>query len=251
MGLKEGDLRNLIVPQNHPSLQELARDVLYHVLQALDFLAGQDLVHRDVKPANILYETRAGKYHFALGDFGLSRQIDRAESRVGTPNFLAPEVIYGHKQTHKMDVWSLFVTYLWILDIEGFRRTIRTFTSDEVAFQKISSAGTLPGVNEFQEMAKIDSSERASAAQMLLKCWDGRGLTTRRYTIVPLSNDTSEMTSLLASLVRTNRRARSEGRSARQRASARDNRNVTNRRSGTGDRITKNRRPQNRFSTTE
>jgi serine/threonine protein kinase len=71
MGLKEGTLESFVNSRGG-LLGPLAECVFPHMLRALDFLACNGIVHRDVKPANILYITMlGGQYQFQLGDFGL------------------------------------------------------------------------------------------------------------------------------------------------------------------------------------
>lgn len=67
--------------------------------------------HRDLKPENILIDKSD---EIKVIDFGLSKHLDKnirsLKSRVGTPAYMAPEVIKGHEYDLKCDVWSLGVT---------------------------------------------------------------------------------------------------------------------------------------------
>ena len=69
-------------------------------------------MHRDLKPSNILLHN--GK--IKLGDFGfckgLESQRDLAQTMLGSPIYMAPEVLKGEIYTIKADIWSLgVVTY--------------------------------------------------------------------------------------------------------------------------------------------
>ena len=110
MGLKDGTLESLVQGQSgFPS----TKTVLHQMLQALDCLPFHDIVHHDVKPENVLYLRQPDdQYIFQLGDFGLCNRIVSAHTLVGSPLYLAPEMLLGGEQTHKIDVWSLFVTVL-------------------------------------------------------------------------------------------------------------------------------------------
>jgi serine/threonine protein kinase len=112
MGLKEGTLESLV--ESEGSLPASVTDPIFpQMLQALDFLACNGIIHRDVKPANILYISQlGGQYQFQLGDFGFCNCAISAESNVGTPIYIAPEMRDKGVQTSKADVWSLFVTML-------------------------------------------------------------------------------------------------------------------------------------------
>ncbi|MEW6278511.1 MAG: serine/threonine-protein kinase, partial [Candidatus Eremiobacterota bacterium] len=87
--------------------EELVRAIL-QVLEVLEYLHGQDppVVHRDVKPANVIREFRTGR--IMLVDFGLARpvQVGRAQTSVGTLRYTAIEQIQGRAEP-RSDLYSL------------------------------------------------------------------------------------------------------------------------------------------------
>ncbi len=106
-----GSLKALM---NRPLDREHARKVLGALTDAARGLAyahGQGIVHRDVKPANILV-TRAGKAKVA--DFGLARAIDQSSMTtdgkvLGTASYISPEQARGQRATSASDVYSMGV----------------------------------------------------------------------------------------------------------------------------------------------
>lgn len=190
MGLKDGSLKSLVTGGSFPCMNEtLAWSIFHQMLQALDCLAANGIVHRDVKPENILYISLLhGEFLFQLGDFGLCNRAVSAVTRVGTPIYQAPEVRQRAEQTDKMDVWSLFVTMAWTLDVDGFRLKSERFQSEQQLEQVILAVAASPKMDRIEAMARSDPAMRASAAQMLVKCFEGRGLSTPQNEIPPIGD---------------------------------------------------------------
>lgn len=90
-------------------------DVLAQVASALDAAHAEGLVHRDVKPANILLEPLGtdGAWHAYLADFGLTKHADadtgltRTGQVMGTPSYVAPEQIDQSALNGRADQYSL------------------------------------------------------------------------------------------------------------------------------------------------
>src|SRR5439155_25524100 len=85
--------------------------VLVDTARALAFAHEQGVVHRDVKPANILL-TRAGRAKVA--DFGLARAIDQSSMTtegklIGTATYMSPEQAKGARATSASDVYAMGV----------------------------------------------------------------------------------------------------------------------------------------------
>ena len=113
MGLVEGsDLRELLRREGRLDL-ERAIGLVGQAAEALDAAHLAGLVHRDVKPANILVRDESGGEHAYVCDFGLARHLSSASSLtsdsdlVGTIDYVSPEQIQGGEIDGRADVYSL------------------------------------------------------------------------------------------------------------------------------------------------
>lgn len=96
-----------------------ARRLSAEALEAVRFLHGLDLMHRDLKPGNILLKTGAdGLLHACVADFGFAKLLVEGTlpmTVVGTPEYMAPEILkmwfagqsVGDPYTKHADLWSL------------------------------------------------------------------------------------------------------------------------------------------------
>jgi len=93
-----------------------ACQIMAEIAEALAFAHERGVIHRDVKPANLML---SGGGRCKLADFGLailnSRFSDKSASGIaGTPQFIAPELIKGEPASPQSDIYSLGAT-LWFL----------------------------------------------------------------------------------------------------------------------------------------
>jgi serine/threonine-protein kinase len=89
--------------------------LLAQVAHALAYVHAAGVLHRDVKPENILVTRRGGQPWALLSDFGLAwvagaRQLTRSTQLLGTPAYLAPELLAGRGYGPAVDVYALGVT---------------------------------------------------------------------------------------------------------------------------------------------
>jgi WD40 repeat protein len=109
-----------------------ATDILAQVASALDAAHARGLVHRDVKPSNVLLDTGArpdGSDHVYLADFGLTKRVSEETGigddghLLGTIDYVAPEQIAGEEINGRADVYSLgCVLYECLVGQPPFRR---------------------------------------------------------------------------------------------------------------------------------
>ena len=179
MTLYEGSLAQLdeadIIRQ-----ESLVETVLFHMLQALDFLAFHNLCHRDVKPENILYTGyREARWtcHFVLADFGLSKTALTGTTEVGTDMYKAPEVFTGQLIDSKVDVWSLVVSIMKIHPDLTFPEAAHV-SNPQAVHRAVQRFGE--DFPYYRRMAQVDLDQHASARDVLHARFDGKGVYQRR-----------------------------------------------------------------------
>ncbi len=111
--VRGGDVRSLLRREGPLSAERVA-SIVSPVASALDAAHAVGLVHRDVKPANILLDRRPGRPdHVYLSDFGLSKSAEvslgltAAGQFLGTPDYTAPEQIEGLPVDGRTDQYAL------------------------------------------------------------------------------------------------------------------------------------------------
>ena len=98
---------------------------------ALEYMHNLDLVYRDLKPENVLFDTKG---YLKLVDFGFAKRVrGRTWSIVGTPEYLAPEIVLGHGYNKAVDWWSLGVM---VYEMVTGRTPFRAIRRDQI-YEKI------------------------------------------------------------------------------------------------------------------
>lgn len=107
------------IKRTGPLQQEEVVSLGLDMCTALELCERKAILHRDIKPSNIYHSDNAG---YKLGDFGISRTLASFRERmsmtgIGTIQYMAPEVYFGGKYDHTVDIYSLgIVLYIYLND---------------------------------------------------------------------------------------------------------------------------------------
>ena len=105
--------------EDKPSIEEACQYILT-ILRGLGYAHSQKIIHRDVKPSNILLEKQTRRLY--ITDFGIAKAINDNMSQisltgeiVGTPTYMSPEQAKGEKADHRSDIYSIGVMFYEML----------------------------------------------------------------------------------------------------------------------------------------
>jgi len=134
-------------------------DLLTQALQALVYLHRRGIIHRDLKPGNILVQNG----HVKLLDFGLATTQQQVDYIVGTPAYIAPEVLLGESSTAASDLYAIGIIFY-----EMFTNR-RPFDDTDFSRLLISTANTALDLTPFEtgNITEGPSADKAEATVML------------------------------------------------------------------------------------
>uniref|UniRef100_A0A4W6ENX3 non-specific serine/threonine protein kinase n=1 Tax=Lates calcarifer TaxID=8187 RepID=A0A4W6ENX3_LATCA len=169
----QGGALTHIVSETRLNEEQIAT-VCEGVLQALTYLHSQGVIHRDIKSDSILL-TLDGR--IKLSDFGfcaqISKDVPKRKSLVGTPYWMAPEVISKAPYGTEVDIWSLGIMVVEMVDGEP-----PYFSDTPITAMKKLRDEAAPSVKNIQRVSPVlkdflgcmltrDTVQRSSAANLL------------------------------------------------------------------------------------
>jgi len=157
--------------------EQQAKRILGQVLEAVDFCHKNGIVHRDIKPDNILLDEQGD---VKLADFGLSTKFTAGEKlnrACGSPSYIAPEILDHNNREYdgaKADVWSIGVV-LYIL-LSGQKPFHGATVHDTLLLVKSSkyempAAASVQAQNLLARLMHPDPAQRCSPQEALQHPW--------------------------------------------------------------------------------
>lgn len=136
-------------------------EITYQILQALIYLEENQIIHRDIKPGNILLNKQG---IVKLGDFGMSKRSVEGENWTafkGTKLYMSPERLKGEEYSFPSEIWSLGVTMAEI--------ALGRFPFDFTNFGTFSVIQHITN-NYMSELAKVQKEMSAELFEFIKEC---------------------------------------------------------------------------------
>ncbi|XP_042149901.1 peripheral plasma membrane protein CASK isoform X3 [Ixodes scapularis] len=151
------------------------------ILEALRYCHENDIIHRDIKPHCVLLATRENSAPVKLGGFGAAIQLEcdyiYSGGRIGTPHFMAPEVVQRKPYGKPADVWScgvlLYVLLTGTLPFLGTKERLH----EAICSGKLNLTGrqwdqiSEYGKDVIQRMLCLDPRDRYTVEELLNHPW--------------------------------------------------------------------------------
>lgn len=172
MECMEGGELSERIPTNGVMPENTAKNVMMQILLALNHIHSKGIVHRDIKPENVMFEGK-GSDNLKMLDFGFGKYMgtpedclrseERAKTRCGTENYMAPEIMGQNGYTSKCDLWSVGVIAYNLL----------TGSAPVLAGESLPGMEKVSAVGKsfVAALLKQDPERRASAKQAMKHPW--------------------------------------------------------------------------------
>ena len=155
---------------------------IIQLIRALQYLHSHRVIHRDLKLGNLFLND---KMELKVGDFGLATKLDfegeRKKTVCGTPNYIAPEVLYGTGHSYEVDIWAIGVIIYTLLigkppfETREVKTTYTKIKKADFSFP-ITSKISVSAKNIIKKILVLDPKKRPSLNDLLSDDFFNQGI---------------------------------------------------------------------------
>lgn len=174
--MEGGELFDEIIDRGSLSEKE-ASDIVRKITVALQYLHDQGISHRDLKPENVLLANKKDITDIKVIDFGMSKVFGPGEvttaSTLGTPGYMAPEIMQSKKYTEAVDIWALgVITYIILCGYMPFDDTHGRATKWRTDFPPAEwDSISKEAKNLIESLLCVDPDKRPTSEDILEHEW--------------------------------------------------------------------------------
>ena len=172
---KNGDLANFL--KNKPLKEKFCCKYTRQLADGLKYLIENNILHRDLKPQNILL---TDEYNIKIADFGFARKVEKdmlLNTLCGSPMYMAPEIINKQDYSIKSDLWSVgIIIYQMVFgrvpfEVNNFVQLIKKINSEEISFERTGILVSPLCLDLMKNLLKINVDERISWDDFFFHAW--------------------------------------------------------------------------------
>lgn len=158
-----------------------AVQIIKSVLNGLEYLHEHDIVHRDMKPENLLFKTPESNADLVICDFGIAKtssQTSALETVCGSPGYVAPEVLTQKGYGSAIDMWAVgVITYTLLCGYQPFQAEDQVELIDEITHARYDFHErywrniSMEGKDFIRALLTLDDKKRLTATQAKQHKW--------------------------------------------------------------------------------
>lgn len=177
--LEGGDLGHFFKKNKFNFNENQGALVIRQILEGLEYLHKYGVVHRDLKPDNIMLSKSNSLSEIKIMDFGLSKimsPLEKAADGFGTLSFVAPEVLIRKPYNKEVDIWSVGITLYYMLtgllpfddDSDNEEIIAKKIVFSQLSFNDKKWSKFSTGVKDFITLCLIKDPEKREPTDKLL-----------------------------------------------------------------------------------
>jgi serine/threonine protein kinase len=172
---KVGDLAKFL--DNKPLKEKFCKKYSKQLADGLKYLLDNNILHRDLKPQNILL---TDDYNIKIADFGFARKVDKnmlLNTLCGSPMYMAPEIINKQDYSIKSDLWSVGVIIYQMIygrvpfEVNNFVQLIKKINNEKISYKDDKIKISPLCLDLIKNLLQVDVDNRISWDQFFFHPW--------------------------------------------------------------------------------